>query len=386
MPYAWGRHNGIADALGLDPSHGPEAELWFGAHPASPSKVEDSSTEWPDLLAWEQRSGHELPYLLKLLSAGSPLSLQAHPTTAQAREGYAREEAQGLPRSDFARNYKDPYAKPELIVALEDGFDALCGFRSINETLAEIEALSDLAPSPGWDTWATALTGPDGVRAAFTWLLSGAGAVDRLVTALTEAAQAEPARFGVAALLTLEYPGDPGAAVACMLNHVRLRAGEALWLPAGNIHAYLSGLGVELMGPSDNVLRGGLTRKHVDREELQRVLDFTAGPPSRLTPIAVGPHAVSYRPATVPSGAAVPFELVMITEDTSVKVGSAAIGLILEGNFTIIDDSGARHDIGMGEAFFCDRPGAVEIEGTGRGVLAHAVPTSSVSGSVSPAP
>lgn len=370
--YAWGRPDGISRALGQQPTGSPEAELWLGAHPIAPSRSADPDVAWPDLLAWEQRTGTELPYLLKLLAASSPLSLQAHPTPEQAREGFAREESAGIPRDDFARSYKDPHAKPELIVAVEDGFDALCGFRLVTETLDDIDVLADLAPATQWAIWRDLLAGADGVRAAFAWLLSGDAEVVALVEALTQAARREPERFALLALLTEHYPGDPGTAVALMLNHVTLRVGEALWLPAGNVHAYLSGLGVELMGPSDNVLRGGLTPKHIDKQELQRVLDFSAGEPSRLEPIALAAHALAYRPASVESGANVPFELVSATGDTTLQTGLAAIGLVLDGTFSVADAEGSSLACKRGDAFFAENPSTITVVGTGLLVLAHA--------------
>ena len=138
--YAWGMPDGVSRALGWRPSGGPEAELWLGAHPLSPSRAAGDAP-WRDLAEWERDAGTPLPFLMKVLSAASNLSLQAHPTTAQAREGFAREEAAGVPLEAAERNYKDPHAKPEIIVAIDDGFEALCGFRPAGETAAAIDRL-----------------------------------------------------------------------------------------------------------------------------------------------------------------------------------------------------------------------------------------------------
>ncbi|MEQ6896652.1 mannose-6-phosphate isomerase, class I [Microbacterium sp. KR10-403] len=371
--YAWGTIDGVARTLGWAPTGGPEAELWLGAHPLSPSEPAASAeaTGWHDLAAWEQRSGAALPYLLKLLSAASPLSLQAHPTPSQAAEGFAREEAAGIPLTARERNYKDPNAKPELIVAVDDGFEALCGFRPIDDTLALIDALAQASDDPApLQVWRDAAAA--GVRDGFVWLLSGAPEVDAAVVAATATAAAHPDDFELIARLAGEYPGDPGILVAQTLNHVTLAAGESLWLPAGNIHAYLRGTGVELMGPSDNVLRGGLTPKHVDRDELQKVLDFTPGPASHLKPVAVSENVVSYRPASVPSGAGVDFELLLVTGDAAVTTGSAAIALAVEGTFTLSTD-GADAAAARGAIVFVDAPAAVRVTGAGRLFIATGV-------------
>ncbi|MFV0406300.1 MAG: mannose-6-phosphate isomerase, class I [Propioniciclava sp.] len=374
QPYAWGRPGGVARALGQPGTDAPEAELWLGAHPLCPSRVLDPAAPWPDLLAWERHTDTTLPYLMKLLAAQRPLSLQAHPTTDQASAGFAREEAAGIPRDANHRNYKDPHAKPELIVAIEDGFSALCGFRDIAQTIAEIDTFAHCAPDPAWQQWRERLTGPEGIRSAFVWLLSDAPEVTRLITLLAEAASQDPGRFPLATLLAAEYPGDPGIAVAHMLNQVVLQSGEALWLPAGNVHAYLSGLGVEVMGPSDNVLRGGLTPKHVDPAELVQVLDFSAGPASHLPAVPQGQHAVAYTPASVASGAGVPFELVLIDGPTRLHTGSAAVALVLNGDFRITGVDQAPHALSQGDAAFMDAPGPVTVTGSGRLALAHARP------------
>ncbi|QAY60125.1 mannose-6-phosphate isomerase, class I [Microbacterium protaetiae] len=368
--YAWGAIDGVARTLGWAPTGAPEAELWLGSHPLSPSRSSGDAS-WPDLAAWETQSGTALPYLLKLLSAASPLSLQAHPTPAQAAEGFAREQAAGIPLTARERNYKDPNAKPELIVAVDDGFEALCGFRPVDETVALIDALAAASDSPAaLQPWRDAASA--GVREGFVWLLSGAPEVDAAVAAATAAAHAHPAEFELIDRLAREYPADPGILVAQTLNHVTLAAGESLWLPAGNIHAYLRGTGVELMGPSDNVLRGGLTPKHIDRDELQKVLDFTPGPASRLAPVTVSPHVVSYRPTSVPTGAGVGFELLLATGDATLTTGSAAIVLAVEGSFTL-SSGGADAAADRGAIVFVDAPGQVRVTGAGRLFVATGV-------------
>lgn len=361
--YAWGQVGGISRALGWPDSDRHEAELWLGAHPLSPSHCRGDAPPWPDLQAREVAGLPRLPYLMKLLAAQTPLSLQAHPSAGQAAAGFAREEAAGLPLSHPTRNYKDPYAKPELIVAVHDGFEALCGFRPRSETLALIDDLAAIDPAPCLRTWARQVETGEDLRAAVRWLLSGDAEVTDLLEVICAVAHAEPERFELIGRLAREFPGDPGIAVAQMANHVQLDAREALWLPAGNIHAYLSGLGVELMGPSDNVLRGGLTPKHVDGEELQTVLDFEPGLPPWLYPERLADHVMRYRPSSLASGQDVAFELLRITGNATVSTHNAT-ALVLEGGFDVATGQSSAH-LAYGEAAFIEGDGEVHLGGQG---------------------
>ncbi|WP_448809376.1 mannose-6-phosphate isomerase, class I [Agromyces bauzanensis] len=325
--YAWGSTGAIAAFRGSRPSGGPEAELWLGAHAGSPARVVDAaSVGHPDLAAWiaaepERALGPavaagsaRLPFLLKLLAAAEPLSLQAHPTPAQARAGFAREEAEGVPIDAYDRNYRDEHHKPELVVAVSETFDALSGFRPLEEVRGVLEVLraadaASASPEPGaLDLLEAHLAGPDPLRDTVEWLLrdgrgGDTGEAAWVVERVTALAASDEARRSSYALsfetvgdLAEAYPGDPGVVISLLLNRVRLRRGEALYLAAGNIHAYLDGLGIELMAASDNVLRGGLTPKHIDVAELVDVLDFTPAPAPRLAPEEVGPGVVAFRP------------------------------------------------------------------------------------------
>lgn len=369
--YAWGRVDGVATVLGTPGSGRPEAELWLGAHPGSPARTIDGEP-WATLVDWERRSGEKLPFLLKILVSGAPLSLQAHPTPAQAAAGFADENARGIPLDASYRNYKDPFAKPELIVALEDGFEALCGFRSVDEILADVDTLA--AVGSGSETlaaWRAQLSGSDGLRDGFSWLLAGGPEVDATIGALVAAAATDP-HFEPFTRLAAAYPGDPGIAVALMLRHVTLTAGESLWLPAGNIHAYLRGAGVELMGPSDNVLRGGLTPKHVDIAELERVLTFAPSDDDHLVPVPLSETVRSYRPRIHASGADVPFELLAVTGDASVTLAGPSIAITTDGSFTLSAD-GAKVEAGRGTSVFATRAATVHATGSGRLWIATAV-------------
>jgi mannose-6-phosphate isomerase len=298
-PYAWGSRTVIAELLGRPtPSPHPEAELWLGAHPGDPSHLVaadgrrtsllDALRADPDTLLGPDRAAKwsgNLPFLLKVLAADEPLSLQAHPSAAQAAEGFARENAAGLPVDAPTRNYRDGSHKPELICALTE-FHALVGFRPVPDTIALLRAL-DVAELRPHLALLVDQPDADGLRALFTtWITLPPVVLDGALPALQEAcvrlAQSGPGgpggELGREARMALElserYPGDAGVLAALLLNLVVLEPGEALYLPAGNLHAYLSGAGVELMANSDNVLRGGLTSKHVDVAELLRVLDF----------------------------------------------------------------------------------------------------------------
>lgn len=352
--YAWGLPGGVAAALGADPVETPQAELWLGAHPSAPSSLDDG-----DLREWEAARGITLPYLLKVLAAASPLSLQAHPTPAQAVAGFARENALGIDLAAADRNYKDAHAKPELIVAIDDGFQALCGFRPVPEAVA---ALRDLGrDSAAIQAWADIVAGEDGLRRAVLQVLRDEPGTSELIAAITAAGASDD----LISRLSSFYPGDPGIAVALLLNHVTLAAGESLWLPAGNIHAYLTGTGVELMGPSDNVLRGGLTPKHVDVEELGAVLDFTGGPTSVLPAETLDDGVVTYRPSSVPSGAGVPFELLLFTGDATVCTPGAAVGVVVEGTFAV--RAGEQTVVyERGATFLVDDGGELAVAGRGR--------------------
>lgn len=361
--YAWGAPGGVTRVLGGTPGEAPEAELWLGAHPSGPSTFEGGGAA--DLRDWEQQTGRRLPYLLKVLCAAAPLSLQAHPTPAQAEAGFARENAAGIPLDARERSYKDPYAKPELIVAVSDAFEALCGFRPLDETRDAVDALAAVSARPdAFTPWRDRLAGDDPVRSAFTWLLSGDDQVGALLAALVPAAEALGDEAELVTRLAAAYPGDPGIAVALLLNHVTLLRGECLWLPAGNIHAYLRGDGMELMGPSDNVLRGGLTPKHVDIAELGKVLDFTAGAAPRLAPVAVATNVVAYRPAMLPTGRGIPFELLAVTGDARLELVEPSILVALEGAFEVSGSEAGRR---MEHGDIAFTPGAnLDVAGAGR--------------------
>jgi mannose-6-phosphate isomerase len=374
--YAWGSAGEISALLGTEPTGKPEAELWLGAHAGSPSVIVDPSVAGAaaDLNEWIQRDGSQilgdgatqLPFLLKVLAAGAPLSLQAHPTSEQAAEGFARENAAGILLTASSRNYKDASAKPELIVAVSDTFEALCGFRAMADTRTSIERLAELDaasvdPRPElFRQWLAFARGDSGIRAMFEWLISATDPVPELVQRVTALAGTAEDEFALVRTLTRYYPGDPGVLIALMLNHVSLRKGEALFLPAGNIHAYLRGVGIELMASSDNVLRGGLTPKHIDVAELLSVLDFSASPVPYLPPLALGKAARVFCPPVRD------FRLIDIAGDCVVDISSAAIMLCTSGEFVVEGGLGSVTLTRGGSVFSTADEGQLMIRGSGQ--------------------
>ncbi|MDR3123048.1 MAG: mannose-6-phosphate isomerase, class I [Treponema sp.] len=347
--YEWGSPEWIPRLLGLPNREGkPWAELWMGAHPQGPSALADPAAPrlLPELIGQDppRYLGEEtardfggLPFLFKVLAAERPLSIQAHPNLAQARSGWERENSLGVPVDAPRRNYRDPNHKPEIICALSP-FTAMAGFREPGE----IRSLLRLFGCPALDPLLDALDAPPG---------NADGALQRFLSALFSLSPERRLALGahargflrdkppgdyagewnLAARFAELYPEDPALIAPLYLNLITLQSGEAMNIPAGILHAYVRGFGVELMANSDNVLRGGLTPKHVDSEELTAILRFAPYKPEILKPAAVG--ALESYPSPFREfslyrlrgrGAAVPFPL-----------RGPAILLILEGELAV---------------------------------------------------
>ncbi|MGY6020134.1 mannose-6-phosphate isomerase, class I [Streptomyces spinosirectus] len=292
-PYAWGSTTAIPALLGVEPSGEPQAEMWMGAHPGAPSRtargtlveVVDADPKGELGPAAVAKFGPRLPFLFKILAAGAPLSLQVHPDLAQAKEGYEDEERRGIPVDAPYRNYKDANHKPELICALTE-FDGLCGFRDPLQAAELLAGLGVDSLKPYVDLL-QAHPEDAALREVLTAILTAdPEEMHRTVTAAASACTHLGGAYAPYADIAHHYPGDPGVIAAMLLNHVRLQPGEALFLGAGIPHAYLNGLGVEIMANSDNVLRCGLTPKHVDVPELLRIVRFEASDPGVLRPEA----------------------------------------------------------------------------------------------------
>jgi mannose-6-phosphate isomerase len=313
--YAWGSTTVIPEFLGTGVTSEPVAESWMGAHPSAPSRLVSGggtvgldsliSADADSVLGTDvvSRFGPTLPYLLKLLAADSPLSLQVHPHLEQARRGHAAEEAAGVPVDAPHRNYRDTNHKPELVFALTQ-FEAICGFRAPRRA-AEILAGLDAPLAQMLYGILAADPTPNGIRAVFTRLLEPAtrptpAEVLEVVLACASRlahGSTSPRADRIVGLLARAYPGDPGVVTSLLLNPVTLRPGDAMFIPAGGVHAYLEGFAVELMASSDNVLRAGLTPKHIDVHELLRSIDYVAAPPIRIAPeVLHGTTRVFYAP------------------------------------------------------------------------------------------
>ena len=291
--YAWGSPTAIPELLGeQNPSHEPRAELWMGAHPKAPSFV-NYDGHWLSLAELIARYPQEilgntvalafdnkLPYLFKVLAAAKPLSIQAHPSLNQAKEGFGRENDQGIAMDAPNRNYKDDSHKPECICALSP-FWAMYGFRNIPEILALMGKSCPVALAGELDLLKKR-PDPAGLKRFFTGLMTmDSPRQNQLVDEAVQNAQQysdEDIAFHWMTRLSNEYPTDIGVLAPLLLNLIELKPGEALFLPAAELHAYLEGVGLELMANSDNVLRGGLTPKHIDVPELLKVLSFEPRP------------------------------------------------------------------------------------------------------------
>ncbi|AVT30388.1 mannose-6-phosphate isomerase, class I [Plantactinospora sp. BC1] len=347
--YAWGSRTVLAQLQGRPvPSDGPEAELWLGAHPGDPSMLHrggaplslvDAFAEDPgrwlgaDVI---DRFGQRLPFLLKVLAPEAPLSLQAHPDAEQARAGYAAETTD--PELTH-RNYVDPYHKPEMLVAVSP-FRALCGFRDPKHSADLLDAFGLAVLDPVVAALRAGTDGlPDAVRTLLTWPSAERA---ELVAAVVAAEVGE--QFAASAVLARElagrYPADPGVLVALLLNHVNLAPGEAIWMPAGNLHAYLYGAGVEILAASDNVLRGGLTPKHVDVRELLRVLRFEVLADPVVSPVPVSPGVVTW-PVPVDDFALHGVRLDGRVGSARLELRGPRIALCLAGEVTVADGAGS---------------------------------------------
>lgn len=369
--YAWGSTSLIAELEGRTAPGAPEAESWYGDYAGSPSVVDDGTGRTLDV-ALAEAGEPPLPYLMKLLAAASSLSIQAHPTKEQAARGFARDEQRGIARDAGDRTYRDDNHKPEIIVALSDTFRALVGLRALDGTRRLVAALGDGA---GVRELSDRLRGDDAsavLRGALAWALSGDAPVAEIAAALERAASPEfTAELDLLRTIAADFPGDAGLVVALLMNLVVLQRGEAVFAPAGVLHAYQDGLGVELMAASDNVLRGGLTPKHIDVAELLDIVDTTPGAVP-LVPAREVAAGVEVFDVDVPD-----FALTRITlsgEPIRLPLTGAAIALAVRGEVGVAG-RGAAVRLGPGRAVYLspDEPEAV-FTGTGTGEVFVAEP------------
>lgn len=340
--YAWGSESALPELLGVEADGQPWAELWIGDHPRLPSLVASSG----------EPLDADLPFLLKVLAAEEPLSIQTHPSVAQARAGFAAENTAGIAVDSPVRTYRDDNHKPELICALTP-FDALVGFRPVAAIVAEFENVRAMAPilerltggDPG-------LLDAERLRATVAWLLrlSENDATTLVAEIVSDVA--------LAALLDSFHPGDRGALVGLLLHRVMLQPGEAVFLEAGNLHAYLSGVGIEIMAKSDNVIRGGLTPKHIDVEELLRVVSFEVFEPDVQR---------SASPVHSFTSAGAGFELTRFDAPIGqvIEAVEAEILLVTDGTVRVEESDGSAIVLGSGEALLIEPNSSCALHGDG---------------------
>ncbi len=390
MAYAWGGREAIAALQRRDRASEPEAELWMGAHPHASSTLESDDGSQPrsleELITADPerylgpttltKFGARLPFLLKVLSAAEPLSLQVHPNSAQAIRGFEAEEAAGIDRSASRRSYRDPYAKPEMIVALTR-FEALKGFRPSAQAVALLESLDvELLVGLLGELRAGLSTGD-----AFLRLVEWPDA-ERLTLVAQTLAGAKAARavdpeqpvFGWIELLAAKYPDDPGVVALSLLNYVVISPGQALIISPGEIHGYLHGAGVEILGGSDNVIRAGLTAKHISVRDLREILDRDSRELAVISPVLAGGEEVWPAPFEE-------FELSRVdlatsgaapTSDVALARRGPEIVLCLSGSVDVADDDN-RIALSSGESAFATATGGV-LRASGTGVLVRATP------------
>ncbi len=369
--YDWGSLTAIPDLLGRGATGEPVAEVWFGAHPIGAAELRgwgigldehiaaDPSAALGDLVA--DRFG-SLPFLLKVLAADVPLSLQTHPSTEQARRGYEREESMGIDRDGAHRCFRDRRHKPELICALSE-FSALCGFREPSETLELLATIPTDALDPVRARLTAAPT-PSGIGGLLDWLLAqDRQATADLVGSVTAAcAVASSAPFAperqTVSDLGRRYRQDPAVLVALLLNLVTLRPGEAVFLGSGNLHCYLRGMGVEVMANSDNVVRAGLTSKHVD---VGTLLDIVETEPMNVDvqrpPVVDG--VASYRSPVEE------FSLQRIDLDGTARIEPGPAILLCTSGHARLEGRTGAHPLGRGAAaWMAASDGPARLDGT----------------------
>jgi mannose-6-phosphate isomerase len=393
-PYAWGSRYGIATLQGRPvPSGGPEAELWMGAHPSAPSGVSrppaspaSASPATLDALIaaapvrelgpeCAARFGGRLPFLLKVLSADQALSIQVHPSRAQAEAGFRAENERGLAPGDPARDYVDDWPKPELLFALTP-FEVLTGLRTPQDAAGILRALAvdQLHPlAAGLEHAAGRQVLRDALGTVLTWPEADRKElIARVVTACERLASRDGPYAGVciAALrVAMDHPGDLGVVALLLMRHTLLEPGEAVFMPAGGLHAYLRGTGIELLANSDNVVRAGLTGKHVDVPELLKLVDPAVSVPVLTPRPLAGGIATFDTPAQE-------FRLYLITPGVpAVTLPGAGprILLCLDGACDLRSASGDAVSLSRGDSCFipaADGP----VHATGQARLALATP------------
>ncbi len=360
--FDWGSSQGIPDLMGFTPDGGPYAEAWWGAHPSAPSVTASGPLDAviatdPEgaLGAAVARDYGRLPYLLKVLSIARPLSIQVHPTMETARAGFAAEEGCGVSMADPQRTYKDASHKPEMLVALTE-MTVLSGFRPEADLMRDLEWLGGGDADSLRETLAT-----DGIAGFVLTVLTRdhTGALDHLARGGPGGSVAAQ----IASEALTHFARDAGALVALAMNAVTLKPGEALYTPAGTVHCYIRGDGVEIMANSDNVVRAGLTHKPINAGLLRERAVLSSGAPAVPVETIIGSARRLSTDATE-------FELVVVSDGAFDAESGPRIVLALDDNARVE----TRLDtaiLGRGESVFvADSEGPVHIETTGKVVVA----------------
>lgn len=378
--YDWGSVDAIPHMLGTPVTGQPVAEYWLGAHPSSPADLDGVALD-DHVRAHPEAVGHHalthfegrLPFLMKVLSAARPLSLQAHPSLRQAIEGFRAENEAGIALDAPERTYKDPWDKPELIIAVTP-FDALVGFRPPLESLELFEGLGVSTSTMAVFDALRLRSGSAGMAELFLNLLipdeeRHGALVDVVSRAVSHVDDPTPVgQFARTAVeLDEHFPDDPSLLAALLLNRVHLAPGQAVHLAPGTMHAYLSGTGVEVLGNSDNVLRGGLTSKYIDAVALVQVVDFTACRRSPMTPVPQG-EGLWFYPVDEPAFAAWRLDADGLTAITLPAEGSARILLTTEGEL-VVSDGTDELPLARGRAAWIEAGEHITVTGSGQGFL-----------------
>lgn len=372
--YAWGTPDYIANLLQINKTNKePWAELWLGSHPKASSILTDLNLSLDKAIAQypEQLLGktcatlfeQKLPYLLKILSAQKPLSIQAHPNLEQAKSGFAKENKQNIALTDFMRNYQDANHKPELLCALTE-FHAMCGFRPALEIIEIIKQMEIDPLLMGFHKFAD---NPNvaNFKLVFTEILDSKMEKKQQLLAMVvrnlHLIQSDFIRNWIVKMLDF-YPNDIGAIMPLFLNTFTLNPGEAIFLKAGVLHAYLEGTGVEIMANSDNVLRGGLTSKNIDVAELVSILNWEMEEPE----IQASGNDQEIREYQVP----VPeFSLrkINLTKELTLPNSKPAILIVIEGK-VVVECDNEKQNLKQGESLFVTGE-AREIQLTGTALI-----------------
>ena len=404
--YDWGTIAEIPRLLGVESDGCPWAEYWLGAHPKAPSLLADDCdingadradggqpldrwlAEHPDQLGQARREvfGDRLSFLLKILSAEQPLSIQAHPSRTQAQLGFAQENAAGVPIDDPRRLYRDDWPKPEMIVALTE-FHALYGFRDPHESRRMLTVFDAVDGFPGLVA-PLEDPGSEGIAAVLTSCLQPDEQNRRVIAGMIAAAhdlvqghdpasmqEDAPQLARTAVELDRAYPGDPSILAALLMNRVHLRPGESLFLGAGTMHAYLHGTGIEIMASSDNVLRGGLTSKHIDVPALLAHADLTATCVQPECPRQL-PGGLQHYRTPFPE-----FTLWRLGERVETDLPATGLGrilLVLDGRMSLITSAGVTStdtsaevtQVRAGQAVWISAGQQVHVTGSAVGFLA----------------